>query len=435
MSATPNSNGDITMFYPAVYYIIIPVLSICQIILCRVFPGFLGYQIRKNKIPFYIASAVAFTAVLAILFLYKGTVDELSDVTDAVMSVYMLSVFYILYKPVRKITFFFIALTLSALVDYMAALATSFLGQLGVIGTYAVSIVVYALLTAAVIVLKKAGIRPEPELIEGSPLVYLTIFLVAFNGYYGIFLNIDPSSSEKISNVLRIITAVMVAVCICNIAYKYIDLQKSRRQIEEELEMELRRYEEMIQKNRDVRSFRHDIKNNLMSMNALADSERYEELKAYIDDLSGALESSNINFSTGNYLADAILSDKSALSQKSGTVITFDGTIPASGIKNSDLCTILANSLDNAIRACESIDGAVISVKSTENENATVITISNPTNEDIRIRGNYIKTTKEDKRNHGLGISNIRRAVQKYNGYADISCENKIFTIEIGLIL
>ena len=74
-------------------------------------------------------------------------------------------------------------------------------------------------------------------------------------------------------------------------------------------------------------------------------------------------------------------------------------------------------------------------MKSTENENATVITISNPTNEDIRIRGNYIKTTKEDKRNHGLGISNIRRAVQKYNGYADISCENKIFTIEIGLIL
>ena len=423
------------MFYPTAFYILIPVLSICQIILCYFFPDFLGYQKRKNQIPFFVVSAVAFVSVLAILFLYKGSVDELGDLTDAVMAVYMLSIFYILYRPVRKITFFFIALTLSALVDYLAALATSFLGQLGAIGTYAVSIIAYTLLTAAVLILKKAGIRPVPELIEGSPLVYITIFLVAFNGYYGIFLNIDASSSEKISNVLRIITAVMVAVCICNIAYKYVELQKSRRQVEEELEMELRRYEEMIQKNRDVRSFRHDIKNNLMSMNALADSERYEELKAYIDDLSDTLETTNINFSTGNYLADAILSDKSSLAGKSSTQIAFDGTIPASGIKNSDLCTILANSLDNAIRACENIENAVIRVNCVENENGAVITISNPTDEEIKIRGNYIKTTKDDKRNHGIGISNIRRTAQKYNGYADISCENKIFTIEIGIML
>ncbi len=423
------------MYYPIIYYILIPALSLLQIILCCFFPDFLGYQSRKNKTPFIIASTVAFTGVIAVLLAYKGSVDELSDLTDTVMAVYMLSAFYLLYKPVRKVTFFFIALTVSALVDYFVALAASLRPDLGVPGNYAVSIASYAVMIAAVFAMKKVGIRPIPELIEGSALVYITIFFVAFSGYYGLFLNIDAASNERISTVLRIITAVLVVACIVSIAYKYAELQRSRKQIEDELEMELRRYEEMIRKNRDVRSFRHDIKNNLMSMNALADSERYEELKAYIGELSEALDSSGINFSTGNFLADAILSDKNTVAQKSGTSLTFSGSIPAYGIKNSDLCTILANSLDNAIRACETIDDAVISVKSAENESGAVITVSNPTAEEVRIRGNYIKTTKDDKSNHGIGISNIRRTAQKYDGYADISYENRVFTIEIGLII
>jgi sensor histidine kinase YesM len=423
------------MFYPIPYYLEIPLLSLSQIVLCYFFPGFLGYQKRKNVIPFFTVSTVVFASVLCILFIYKGTPEQLSELTDTVMVLYMLSCFYLLYKPERKITFFFIALALSALIDYLVALILSFFVHLGELDTIFISATLYTLLIIIVLIIQKMGIRPVPEIIEGSPLVYITIFFVAFNGYYSIFLNLDEDSSEQVSNVLRIITAVMVTVCISNIAYKYVNLQRSRKQAEEQLEIELRHYEEMIQKNRDVRSFRHDIKNNLMSMNALADSERYDELKSYIDDLSDTLESSSITFSTGNYLADAILSDKSALAKKNGTVLTFDGTIPAQGIKNSDLCTILANSLDNAIRACEGVNDAVISVKSIENKSGAVITISNPTSENVVIKGNNIKTTKSDKSNHGLGIANIRRTAQKYNGYADISYSNNVFTIEIGLVL
>lgn len=423
------------MFYPTAYYIAVPMLSLCQIILCYFFPGFLGYQRRKSKAPFFAASAISVVLVIIVLFLFKGTTSQLIDLTDTVMVVYLFFAFYLLYNPVRKLTFFFIALTLSVLIDYLVALAIPLFEHFEDLNAVVISIVLYALLTVIIVILKKVGVKPAPELIEGSALVYVTILFVAFNGYYSMFLNIDADSSEGVSNVLRVITAVMVTVCICNIAYKYIALQRSRKQAEEQLEVELRRYEEMIQKNRDIRSFRHDIKNNLLSMNALADSERYDELKAYIDDLSDTLEMTSINYSTGNYLADAILSDKSATAQKSGTVLDFNGTIPAHGIRNSDLCSILANSLDNAIRACESVSDAVVSVKSVENENGTVITISNPTNEDVIIKGNYIKTTKADRLNHGLGISNIRRIAQKYNGYADISYENKVFTIEIGLVI
>ena len=181
------------MYYPIACYVTVTVLTLLEIVTCYLFPDFLGYQIRKNKIPFFAFSAVAFAGVIAVLLLYKASINELIDLTDTVMSVYMLAVFYILYKPIRKLSFFFIALALSSLVDYLAAVATTFYGGFGDLGASIYSAVVYALIILALILLKKAGIRPLPELIEGSPIVYLTVFMVAFNGYYGMFLNIDET--------------------------------------------------------------------------------------------------------------------------------------------------------------------------------------------------------------------------------------------------
>ena len=35
-----------------------------------------------------------------------------------------------------------------------------------------------------------------------------------------------------------------------------------------------------------------------------------------------------------------------------------------------------------------------------------------------------LETTKEDAPNHGIGLSNVRRIVEKYHGDMDLVCEN-----------
>lgn len=57
-------------------------------------------------------------------------------------------------------------------------------------------------------------------------------------------------------------------------------------------------------------------------------------------------------FSSGNQIADSILSEKSESAANIGTQIQFSGFI-SDEIPAVDLCTMLSNALDNAIEACE----------------------------------------------------------------------------------
>ena len=42
-------------------------------------------------------------------------------------------------------------------------------------------------------------------------------------------------------------------------------------------------------------------------------------------------------------------------------------------------------------------------------------------------------TSKEDKSLHGYGIGNIRKTVEKYGGMMQISCAERVFTMELLL--
>ncbi len=113
--------------------------------------------------------------------------------------------------------------------------------------------------------------------------------------------------------------------------------------------------------------------------------------------------------------------------------IDFTGTFPASGIENTDLCAILCNALDNAIRGCTPCAPCKIKINSKENSVGVIITIKNPVLEKVEIKNNKIKTTKLDKENHGIGIPKIEKTAKKYNGYIDTKCDDEFFVIEIGL--
>ena len=109
--------------------------------------------------------------------------------------------------------------------------------------------------------------------------------------------------------------------------------------------------------------------------------------------------------------------------------------IPADGIENIDLCTILANALDNAVEASKLVGNAVISVHAVQDSAVFMLTVSNPTLHPVEIKNNTVKTAKLDSMNHGLGIGSIRSAAKKYNGEVNLKYENGYFTVEVMMIM
>ena len=79
---------------------------------------------------------------------------------------------------------------------------------------------------------------------------------------------------------------------------------------------------------------------------------------------------------------------------------------------------MLSNLLDNAIEACEKVqEERIIRLKLVREEKEMVVSVQNRVNEPVHIDQNgIIPTIKRDKRNHGIGLRNVQRVLDKYQG-------------------
>ena len=239
---------------------------------------------------------------------------------------------------------------------------------------------------------------------------------------------------EGVANFLLVLSAVLVVGCIAFIVYKYFAVSQKQKDVQMLLDSQLMHNEEILKSNSDIRRFRHDYINNVFALSTLIDQNRIEEAKEYLAKMNDIPALTGVSFATGNYLADAIISSKAAIAQEKGIRIEFDGTIPSQGINNNDICTILANALDNAICAAPENASSPITISSLEQNTGFILTITNPVAQSVEIRNNRIRTSKKDKTNHGFGIDNIKAVAKEYNGFVNLTCENNLFIIEIGLM-
>ncbi len=396
----------------------------------------LGYPLKEKTTAFYISAGIAFALCLVSNIIIKdGEITEL--ITEVLLVGAAMALPYMLMKPQRKFTFVLFGLIICSTVDYVESLIMSFIPNGKIQTEQIIYISVYAVVLIAVLLLHRfANMRIPPDFLEKlSPTIYIVIFFADFSAYYDVTLSQDSMFFTSVSNVLKLLSAALIVGCFSYIIYRYTNLSYKQREAELQLEAELRHYEEMVRKNMDIRTFRHDYKNNLYSIKTLISGGRIEEAEKYIEELNVDVERSENIYATGNFLADAIISGKAAEAEKLGITIDFDGMIPEKGIANSDLCAILSNALDNAVRGCEESAPCSIKMSSEKLPNGILVKVTNPVRERVHIKNNNVKTTKADSSSHGIGLGNIRKAAHKYNGYADISCDENEFKIEIGLII
>ena len=171
-----------------------------------------------------------------------------------------------------------------------------------------------------------------------------------------------------------------------------------------------------------TKAFRHDIKNHLSVLDGLLSNGKLDEGRAYLHKLEIASVSLSFPHQTGNPVVDILLEEKLGLAKTNGIMPDVSLLLPSPcGIDDFDLCVIFANALDNAINACQCIEGS----------------------RSIRIRGErqgdfYMLTfenTCSDKPLPlpGTGLSNIRSVAKKYHGAILVETAEQIFSLNVLL--
>ncbi|ADL05049.1 signal transduction histidine kinase regulating citrate/malate metabolism [[Clostridium] saccharolyticum WM1] len=177
-------------------------------------------------------------------------------------------------------------------------------------------------------------------------------------------------------------------------------------------------------------SIRHDMKNQLLALQSLAKNHCHEELLQCLNDIISAFDDKTVFSHSGNVVVDSILNFKLQEASKLDAEISLDINLPRDlQVPAFDMATILGNLLDNAIDALKAIENRrMISVKIKHNRGQFIIKVSNTFNGIIIERDNNLVTKKKDNINHGLGIKNIKRILEKYDGSMDIEYNSTTFT-------
>lgn len=191
-------------------------------------------------------------------------------------------------------------------------------------------------------------------------------------------------------------------------------------------------YETLLEKNEEVRSFRHDIKNHLFCVETLLKEGEYKEAEEYLDGLKETFREMSVKYQTGNMLVNAIVND--VVVKYTGVLLDWNGILPQKmQLPNPDVCVIFSNVLDNAFSAAAECEGGEVDVSIQTVGNSLKILIENNMAKPIEEKEGRFITKKEDKGNHGFGIMNVRERVGVNGGSVEFSYTDKQFTTKILL--
>ena len=89
-----------------------------------------------------------------------------------------------------------------------------------------------------------------------------------------------------------------------------------------------------------------------------------------------------------------------------------------------DLNVVLGNLLDNAIDASRQTEEKKLKITMKLDKGILFLNIRNSCQGAADGKHNMLETTKKDQVNHGIGLKNVRRIIEKYHGDMEFLCEN-----------
>ena len=187
-------------------------------------------------------------------------------------------------------------------------------------------------------------------------------------------------------------------------------------------------FESRLDSEKEKRKIYHDMPYHLLSIQALAHSDRSSELSAYIDKLAGRFAEQEMTVNTGNHQLNAIV--LGCLDKYPDAKIEIDGILPNElSVTPHDFCIILSNLLDNAFRMAEKLSGTVqITLKVTDR--TLYARIINPVAKKVKIVDNTVQARKYGQ---GIGLRNAEEYVAKNNGKMVYNCSESNFTTDLYL--
>ena len=296
------------------------------------------------------------------------------------------------------------------------------------------------LLLLSILVAKLAFSRGTSSTTERTPaflfIFPLSVLIIDFS-FWEIAAQAEPSAATK-TLIITGSTVMLVSVLLTYVFYgnamrrnrEFFQLQNAYEKVRVDQEY----YKILDRQNEDLRTFKHDEKNHLNAIKAMAsDSDR---VCNYIDRILGEPQFVSPIGNTKNKMLDLLLGKYTYLCKMKEIRFSYSAiTSNLSFLEDTDLVALLSNILDNAVEASETAEDKWIEL-SFESRVAgmTILTCTNSSgNAPVSQKGKLV-TSKDNPRQHGIGVKSIMRIAKKYDDTFEWSWDDASHTFTAQIV-
>ncbi|MCH5264502.1 MAG: GHKL domain-containing protein [Lachnospiraceae bacterium] len=276
--------------------------------------------------------------------------------------------------------------------------------------------------------------------------VFISYLIMPISSLLILFLVMSYCSEVAGQSVSIVLVICSIGVLIANAILLYIfegyaesmELKEAIALSEQKASLEAKHYQQLEEINRKNLQHVHDIKHILQSADNLIEIGESGKAREVLHSMNELIIHTNNTRYCQNSIINAVLNSKKELAESLALdyQAEVDAVLQNGSIKPEELIVVLGNLLDNAIEAAAKVpEGGYIRTKIQMKNRGTFLSIcvENNYEEELKIRGGQLISSKKDAGMHGLGLQSINKTVKKRNGVESISYDNKIFIHQVVL--
>jgi len=205
------------------------------------------------------------------------------------------------------------------------------------------------------------------------------------------------------------------------------------------LEMQEQTFEKQQRYMEENARIRHDFKHTIRSLHMLAEEGNIEEIRKYLDEYISMLPENEVRIYCKISALNAVLNYYRNQANANKIETDFRIELPEAGrldLENPELCSIIGNILENAVRAASAQEEGDRYIRLTtrveRNRQFYIVAVNSFDGHPLQVNGLYFSTRKKKS---GVGLRSIATIVELHDGIANFHHEGNEFFTDIMIPL
>ena len=372
----------------------------------------------------------AWTSVISLIF-FSPAMNILSNIA----SLFLIFLPYRI-KKTKKCLAVFVIYVINALVDSIVILSlTKYMPGQPVNQVYE-CITSFILLLIAIIIQRTTKSEQEITLPTLNMIALLMVPVISIVYIYYLVITVHEIKGIVIFAALALLFINILIFYLYHSLLKFYSARMNEQVFKQMLEVYSYQLDIARESEERVKALRHDIKHHIIELSAMAKKNNNDDMIKYLSGMKDFMLNPKEYSTTGNQEIDGVLNYMLQKANKTLNQVDVQINIPEDlYFNNFNICVILGNLVDNAVREASKSKEKLLTIKMQIKQEVLLIFIENSYSGKILEKKNGLQTTQTELAIHGIGLENVKKVVLANGGEIKTDYTSDRFCVQVLLYM